>query len=361
MSYRIGGQTVSKQGPLFVIAELGLNHGGDVSRALQLVDAAADAGASAVKVQSFRADRLVAADCPVPFHVGSVSPRDFFEPFELDAAAHRLVADRARARGLAFVATAFDVAGVDMLESIGCDAIKIASGDLTFEPLIQRSAAANRPLILSTGMSSLSEVTAAVQSARAAGARDVAVLHCVSAYPVPHGHENLLAISDLEVAVGGPVGLSDHSQEPLAAPLAVALGAAIYERHFCLGDADGRYDIERSVSSTSAELASAISAAVRAHRALGDGGKTCSSVERPNRTASRRGLHLAKDHRAGDPLEADSLVALRPAEGMDPRRLSAVIGQRLARDGRCGEPLLETDLMTGGTLPSDVRVRGVLG
>lgn len=360
MSYTIGGQHVGRLDPLFVIAELGLNHGGDVSRALQLVDAAADAGASAVKVQSFRADRLVAANCPAPTHVEAPSLRAFFQTFELDESGQRAVADRARSRGLAFIATAFDLETVDVLESIGCDAIKIASGDLTFEPLIQRAATTARPLILSTGMSSLNDVRAAERCARAAGSVDIAFLHCVSAYPVPPGQENLRAIVEIERAVEGPVGLSDHSRESLSAPLAMALGARLYERHFCLGTApEGRYDIERDVSSTRTELAAIVSAAARAQRALGDGTKVCLPVERENRAASRRGLHLSRDHRAGDVIDSDSVVALRPAVGIDPRERPALMGRRVARDCRAGDPLREGDLAPVVSAVTDATVRGV--
>ena len=148
--------------PLFVIAELGLNHAGSVEQALALVDAAATAGASAVKLQTFRADELVASGCPAPAHVRETSLRDFFRRFELDKDAHRAVAERARARGLAFMATPFSLASVDLLEDVGVDALKIASGDLTYTLLIQRCARTGLPLVISTGLSTLAEVKHAV-------------------------------------------------------------------------------------------------------------------------------------------------------------------------------------------------------
>lgn len=350
MAFRIGEHAVGADQPLFVIAELGLNHGGDVRRALRLVDVAAEAGASAIKLQSFRSDRLVAQACPAPAHVHAESLCEFFQRFELDADAHRLVAERAHTRGLAFVATAFDLDSLEMLQSVGCDAIKIASGDLTFQRLIQRAAGTGRPLVLSTGMGSLEEVRTAVRWAHGAGADDLAVLQCVSAYPVPHGHENLRAIVELRRACGDSVGLSDHSTEPLCAPLAVALGASIYERHLALGEPEGRYDLERPVSSTGAELAAIVTGAARARSVLGDGRKACLPVERDNRLASRRSLHLARAHRAGDIIDAESLVALRPAVGMDPCRWDSVMGRRFAQDRACGEPLYEADLASPGSL-----------
>ena len=167
MSLEIGGLRVGDRQPLFVIAELGLNHGGSLDRALAMVDAAAAAGASAVKLQTFKADELVAASCPAPAHVPVKSLRDFFGQFELDRAAHVEVARRARLHGLAFVATPFSCRAIDMLVDIGVDAIKIASGDLTYDELIAHAARTDLPVIISTGMSTLAETAHAVSVARA--------------------------------------------------------------------------------------------------------------------------------------------------------------------------------------------------
>lgn len=345
MSMTIYGRVVDPSHPLFVIAELGLNHGGDPRRALQLVDSAAVAGAAAVKVQSFRAERLVAPDCAPPAHVEATSLQDFFRGFELDVRAYELIAERAHRRGLALVATPFDEEVVGQLEAVGCDVYKIASGDLTHHALIERAASTGKPLLLSTGMSDLDEIRAAVERARAAGALELAVLHCVSAYPVPSGEENIRAVTELGRALGLTVGLSDHSTEPLSVPLAVALGASVYERHLALDSSEEQ--IERAVSSTPDELRTIVQTAERARRALGDGIKACRGAERENRTASRRSLHAARDLAAGEVIDATSTVALRPATGIDPRQLTAVTGRRLARDVLCGQPLHEDDLANG--------------
>ncbi len=171
MPIRIAGRSVGAGEPLFAIAEIGLNHGGSQDEALALVDAAARAGASAVKLQTLRADGLVAGHCPAPAHVEARSLRDFFRQFELDEEAHRAVATRARAHGLAFMSTPFDLDAVEMLERVGVDAFKIASGDLTFVSLIRRVAATGKPIVLSTGMSTLAEAASAAACAREAGAR----------------------------------------------------------------------------------------------------------------------------------------------------------------------------------------------
>lgn len=342
MQMTICGRVVDPGHPLFVIAELGLNHAGDPQRALQLVDAAAAAGASAVKVQSFRAERLVGPRCPAPAHVSADSLQAFFQGYELDARAHALIAERAHRRGLAFVATPFDEDVVQELEAVGCDAYKIASGDITHHRLIGCVAATGKPVLISTGMSSLDDVRAAVACARSAGGRRVATLHCVSAYPVPAGEENLRAVAELARATGLPAGLSDHSTEPLSAPLAVALGAVIYERHLALDTDDEQ--IERAVSSTPSELLAIVESAERARRALGDGVKACRGAEADNRLPSRRSLHARRALVAGQVLDREAVVALRPAGGIDPRRFADVIGRRLVRNVALGAPIHEDDL-----------------
>src|SRR5262245_6095591 len=291
MCFEICGRAVGPAEPLFVIAELGLNHGGSVDRALALVDAAATAGAAAVKLQTFQADELVAAACPAPAHVSAPSLRAFFSRFELDKQAHVAIAKRTRSHGLAFMATPFSMGSVNLLEEVGVDAFKIASGDLTYHALIERCARTGRPLVISTGMSPLVETRQALSHARAAGGRFVALLHCVSCYPVPAGSQNLRAIQTLGRMFGTPVGLSDHAADTSAVPIAMALGACIYERHLMLQGDDG---VDAAVSSTPEELAAAISTAHQVQAALGHGRRECLPVEAGNLTASRRSLHASR-------------------------------------------------------------------
>jgi sialic acid synthase SpsE len=342
MRMTIGNEHIGPDAPLFVIAEIGLNHGGSVAEALALVDAAARAGASAVKLQSLRGATLVAASCPPPAHVSSTSLRSFFEQFELDEAAHVAVASRARAHGMAFMSTPFDEHAVGMLSRIGCDALKIASGDITHFHLIERAAATGLPLVLSTGMSTVDEVREAVSVARRAGAKDVAVLHCVSAYPVPAGSEHLGAIATLGRSLGLPVGLSDHGTDEDDVVAAVALGAVIYERHLVAHEESDA--IDAAVSSTPAALASRIEAAARVRLAIGDGAKACVPAEAVNRTGSRRALYAARRLAAGHVVTEADVVALRPATGLDARRWHDLLGSRLARSMDEGQPFAETDV-----------------
>lgn len=341
---RIGDRVAGDGTPLFVVAEIGLNHGGEIDRALALVDAAASAGASAVKVQVLTADRLVAPGAPAPVHVDAVSMVDFFQRFELDEDAFRRIAERARARRLAFIATPLSLEAVDMLERIGTDAYKIASGDITWQALIERCGATGKPVLVSTGMSTLPEAEAALDWAWRAGATGVAVLHCVSAYPVPKGSENLRAIATLGLACGTLVGLSDHGPDTFAVPLAVAMGASIYERHIVLDAHDGSVDAD--VSSTPEEFAALVRAATHAAAALGTGVKTCLPAERGNLGPSRRGLYARRSMSAGQVVTDADLVALRPLAGLGADRQQWLVGRTLTRDVAAGTPLHDADVET---------------
>jgi N,N'-diacetyllegionaminate synthase len=340
--FEIAGRRVAAGAPLFVIAEIGLNHGGSLERALDLVDAAAAAGASAVKLQTLFASDLVAADCPPPAHVVARSLRELFAQFELDEAAHAAIARRVRAHGLVLMATPFSIPAVDLLERLGVDAYKIASGDLTYRGLIDRCARAGKPVVLSTGMATPPEIAQALWCASRAGAGRLALLHCVSAYPVPKGSENLRAIATLASTFDVPVGLSDHSGGASAVPVAVALGARLYERHLVLEDDDTA--IDRAVSSTPAELRAIVAAAADTAMALGDGRKACLPAESPNRLASRRALRATRRLEAGHLVAADDIAVLRPAIGLSPIHERDLIGARLERDIEAGAPFLPCDL-----------------
>jgi sialic acid synthase SpsE len=327
-SITIGGHVAGLGRPLFVIAEIGLNHGGSVDRALAMVDAAASAGVAAVKLQTLEAASLVAPSCPAPAHVDAQSLTEFFATFELDEEAHRLVAARARERGVAFISTPFSIEAVSLLERTGVDAFKIASGDLTWDALIERVAQTGKPIIMSTGMASFDEVAHAVTIARLAGAREVALLHCVSAYPVPEGAENLQVIDTLRRSFNVPAGLSDHAPDTFSVAIAVTYGACIYERHLVLeGDSQA---IDAAVSSTPQELVAVASCAARALLSLGDGVKACLPSEAPNVVPSRRSLYTRTALQRGTTIEPSHLVALRPGNALSPNRLPELVGRVLA-------------------------------
>lgn len=358
MPLEIAGRSVGTGTPVFVVAELGLNHGGSLDRALTMVDAAARAGASAVKLQTLDAARLVNRGAPAPAHVTAASLVEFFRAFELGRREHAAVRDRARLRGLAFLSTPLHEAAVDLLESLGCDAYKIASGDITYDRLIRRAARTGKPLLVSTGMSSLTEVGDALEWARSSGARSVVLLHCVSAYPTPRGADHLAAIAHLARTFGVPVGLSDHGTEPLALPLAVALGACVYERHFSLGPAFDEIDAE--VSSTASELAEAIVAAERARLAIGSVGKQCVAEEAVNRTCSRRGLYAARPLGWGHVVRLSDIAVLRPANGLAPSEWARLVGSRLRRSMTAGAAFEASDCRDADAPPASAANQGRL-
>jgi sialic acid synthase SpsE len=339
---RIGHHQVGRGEPLFVIAEIGLNHGGSVDRAIAMVDAAAAAGASAVKLQAIVAAELVTSACPPPAHVQAASLREFFAAFELDEAAYHAIAARTRARGLTLIATPLSESAVDLLERVGVDAYKIASGDLTWTRLIGRCAQTGKPLILSTGMATIAEVAHALANAQLAGATSVALLHCVSAYPVPHGSENLRAMTTLLEAFSVPVGLSDHGADTSAVPIAVVLGASLYERHLVLAAGDD--SVDAAVSSTPAGFADLVRTAALVAEALGSGLKECLPAEAVNVQASRRGLYAVRAMAAGHRITSSDVQALRPASALSPDLQDALVGSVLARDMEAGMPFLCSDL-----------------
>ena len=337
----IAGQSIAPGAPMRVIAEIGLNHDGDVDLAGRLVDACADAGAWAIKLQVFDAEELLVADAPAPAHVRAASLRDFFARFELHADAYRALIARARSRGLAVIATAFDSQAVKMLDALGLDAFKVASGDLTHVILIEHVARTGRPVILSTGMSTESDVWNAVDWAVGAGARSLALLHCVSSYPTPDAQQNLRAVATLAREYKLPTGLSDHGMGGDAALLAYAQGATLYERHVYLPGTDA---IDAPVSSTPDQLADIVRRLARAHDAMGDGRRAPVEAERPNVVPSRRGLYARRSLAVGDLIDVVDVAALRPAGLLGAEYARALIGCRATRAIAAGDPFTPSDL-----------------
>ena len=293
--------------------------------------ASAAAGVSAVKLQTLTAAALVA---PSP-------TRDFFGAFELDEAAHHAIAARARTHGLALISTPLSLDAVDMLERVGVDAYKIASGDVTFVQLIDRCARTGKPLILSSGASTLDDVGHALEAAQRGEASGVAVLHCVSAYPLPPWSENLLAITTLSDTYAVPVGLSDHSTNTSAVPIVVALGGSLYERHIVLAHDDG--SVDAALSSTPDELSDVVRTAAYASASLGSGIKVCLPAEAKS-VASRRGLYAARSLDAGHVVAANDIIALRPASALTPDRMADLVGVTILRGLEPGMPFILTDL-----------------
>lgn len=330
----IGGRPVGPGAPCFVIAEAGVNHNGQLELALQLVDAAAEAGSDAVKFQAFTADDVAAPSAPKARYQeettrGGESQLAMLQRLELDRDAFATLKRRAEERGLVFLASVFDTGAVALLDELGVAAFKVGSGELTNRLLLEEIAARGRPVILSTGAADAAEAAAAVAALRAGGAEDVVVLHCVSAYPAAADEANLRAMATLEAGLGVPVGFSDHSEGDEVALAAVALGAVVLEKHFTLDRSLPGPDHRASLEP--AELAEFVRRVRRVELALGDGIKRPSATERLNAAVVRRSLAAAADVPAGTVLTRDLLTALRPGTGIPPARIDEVIGRPVRR------------------------------
>ncbi len=323
----IAGRPVGPGHRPWIVAELSANHLGDLDRALAIIDAAAAAGADAVKLQTFTPASMT-LDCARPDFLIAAGPWAGRRLWELYAEAatpwawHPALFERGRSHGLTVFSSPFDLTAVSQLETLGAPVYKIASFELGDLELIAACGATGKPMIMSTGMADDDEVTRAVATARAAGAAEVIVLHCVSGYPTPPGDSNLRRMDAL--GRHGLVGLSDHSPGATVAIAAVARGACMIEKHLTLRRADGGPDAGFSLEP--AELTELVRACQLTWDALGDG-----SARRPASEATsrpfRRSLYAVADIAAGEPLTRANVRAIRPGHGLPPRELPGVLGR----------------------------------
>ncbi|MCS6943955.1 MAG: pseudaminic acid synthase [Sutterellaceae bacterium] len=343
MSIQIGNHQIGIHSPPFVIAEMSGNHNGSLERALAIVDAVADAGAQAVKLQTYTADTMtldIAArefiiDEPTSLWAGRTL-YDLYREAHTPWAWHAPIFERARARGLVAFSTPFDSTAVDFLESLDVPCYKIASFENVDLPLIRKVAATGKPLIISTGLATLAEIGEAVAAAREAGCRELVLLKCTSAYPASPADSNLRTIPHLRAAFGCEVGLSDHTIGIGAALAAIALGATVIEKHVTLCRADGGVDSAFSLEPH--ELRLLVQESERARLALGEVryGPTADEV---GSLRFRRSLYVVRDIRKGEVLTPENVRAIRPGFGLAPRYLEQVLGRRAAQDIQAGTAL----------------------
>ncbi len=336
----IGGRRVGDGFPPLVIAEMSGNHNRSLERALQIVDAAAHAGAHAVKLQTYTADTMTLDLPDAPFRIADPgSPWNGKTLYQLYREAHtpwqwhRPIFERCRELGMIGFSSAFDASAVDFLESLEVPCYKIASFENVDLPLIRKVASTGKPLIMSTGMASLAELDEAVQAARGAGCRELILLKCTSSYPAPVQDSNLLTIPHLRELFGCPVGLSDHTLGAGAAVASVALGAAAIEKHLTLRRSDGGVDAAFSLEPP--ELEMLVREVEDAWRALGRVHYGPSPAER-SLLAFRRSLYIVRDMRAGEQLSGENLRALRPGVGLPPKFYDLLIGRCVRRDVKQG-------------------------
>lgn len=340
-SIEIARRHIARDASPYLIAEMSANHGGSLDRALAVLDAAAKAGADAVKLQTYTADTLT-IDCDRPDFLikgGLWSGRklyDLYQEAHTPWAWHKALFDRGRELGVTVFSSPFDETAVDFLETLDAPAYKVASFELVHLPLLRKIAATGKPVILSTGMADLAEITESVETLCAAGCRELMLLHCISGYPTPADEANLRTIPHLAETFDLPVGLSDHTLDNAVAVAAVALGAVAIEKHFTLRRADGGPDAAFSLEP--AEFASLVSAARVAQVALGRVDDERAPSEQGN-VVFRRSIYAVQDIAAGEPMTRENLRVIRPGYGLAPRHYEELLGRRAKKAIPRGTPL----------------------
>lgn len=323
----------------FIIAEAGVNHNGDIKIAKKLIDIATDAGADAVKFQTFKAERLVTKTASkAEYQTENIgtdeSQFEMLKKLELSLPEHRELFAYCRDKGIVFMSTPFDEESADMLEDLGMEIFKIPSGEITNLPFLAHVARKKKRMIVSTGMSYLGEIETAVRAIEECGNKDLVLLHCVSNYPANPADTNLRAMQILDKAFMVPVGYSDHTQGTEIAIAAVALGACVIEKHFTLDRSLLGPDHQASLEPK--ELAALVRGIRIVEKALGSGRKAPANNEVNTAAVIRKSLVAARDIPAGTILTKDMIAVKRPGTGIAPSFLSEIIGMKVRK-------LLKTD------------------
>jgi N-acetylneuraminate synthase len=338
----IAHRRIGRGNPAYCIAEVSANHNHDFSQAVRIIHAAKDAGADAVKLQTYTADTITMRSDKEYFRIAGGTLWDgrilhdlyqeAYTPWEWQPKL-KVIADEL---GMHLFSSAFDDSAVDFLEKMNVPAHKVASFELVDIGLIQKMARTGKPLIMSTGMASEAEITEAVEAARGAGATQIALLKCTSAYPAPPEEANLLTIPELARRFNCPVGLSDHTMTVAVPVVAVALGACIIEKHLCLRRADGGPDGAFSLEPE--EFKAMVEAVRTAEKALGTV-QFASGPREANSRKFRRSLFVVEDIKKGEPFTKQNVRSIRPAAGLHPRHFNEVLGKRASCDVERGTPL----------------------
>lgn len=340
---KIGQRDIGASSRPYLIAEMSGNHNQSLERALAIVDAAADAGADAVKLQTYTADTMTLNVRSSGFVIEDKSSlwagRQLYELYDEAHTPwdwHEPIMKHAASRGLHCFSTPFDDTAVDFLESLNVPAYKIASFECTDLPLIRKVARTGKPIIMSTGMASIGEIDEAVRTARAAGCEQIVLLKCTSTYPATPENTNVATIAHMREAFGCHVGLSDHTMGCGVSVAAVAMGAVLIEKHFTLSRADGGVDSTFSMEPDEFKILRIESE--RAWQGLGCVTYGGTPAEEKSR-AFRRSLYVAQDMKAGDVLDAQNLRIVRPGFGLPPKFYDLALGRRVRSDAPAGTPL----------------------
>ena len=332
MSYiTINGRHIGSGSPVYIVAELSSNHMQNIEWAKKTIHAAKEAGADAIKLQTYTPDTITIDSNRVMYNLY----KEAFTPWEW----HQELFDYAHNIGMTIFSTAYDETSADFLNELDVPAFKISSFELIDIPLIQYIAKLRKPILLSTGMGTIGEVASAV-SEIVLEECPLALLNCVSAYPAPIDETNICAIRTLESTFNVPVGLSDHSLSIIAPVMAVAAGASIIEKHIML---EGTTGPDTGFSLTPSKFSAMVNAVREAESALGDGELGCQPHEKAN-LQYRKSLYVVKDIKKGEKLTPENIRSIRPSYGLDPGRYDYVIGRHAKRDLEKGEPLKQEDI-----------------
>jgi len=338
---KIDGRPIGRGNPPYIIAELSGNHNGNIERALALIDAAHASGADAVKLQTYTADTLTIDYDGPGFQIseGLWKGRSLYELYQEAHTPwdwHERLFSRARKLGITMFSSPFDVTAIDLLEELETPAYKIASFEAIDIPLIERTAATGKPLIISTGMATLEEIEEALAAARRTGTGEIALLHCVSGYPTPIEESNLHTINDLRNRFDVVIGLSDHTSGITVPIASIALGASIIEKHFTLSRDDGGPDAKFSLEPD--ELTSLCKECKNAWLALGNVNYARKNSEQTN-AIFRRSLYVVEDIAKGELFNANNIRSIRPGHGVAPKYLPEFIGKTARTSLKKGTPL----------------------
>jgi N-acetylneuraminate synthase len=339
--FKLAGRAIGPNEPPYVVAEMSGNHNGDIGRAFAIMEAAKEAGADAVKMQTYTADTITIDHDGPGFTIegGLWDGRTLYDLYQEAHTPwdwHQALFEKARALGIVLFSAPFDPTAIDFLESLNAPAYKIASFEAIDLPLIEKAAATGKPLILSTGMADLAEIEEAVAAARKGGATEILVLHCVSAYPAPAAECNLATIPDLAQKLGVLVGLSDHTLGTAVPIAAVANGAVMIEKHLTLRRADGGPDAAFSLEPE--ELKTLVDGVRTAWEAFGRPDYERKESEKGN-VIFRRSLYIVRDVDEGEVLSEHNVRSIRPGFGLAPKHLPEIVGRPATRPLKRGDAL----------------------
>jgi N-acetylneuraminate synthase len=338
---KINGREIGRNVPPYVVAELSANHNGNIERAFEIIKSARDSGADAIKIQTYTADTMT-LDCDSKDFIiddGLWKGRTLYELYkwaETPYEWHKEIFDYANKIGITCFSTPFDETAVDLLEDLNTPAYKVASFEIIDIPLLRYIATTRKPIIISTGMANLEEITEAVEVVKECGCTDIALLHCISSYPAPLEQSNLKVIEDLRKKFNLTVGLSDHTMGIIASVTSVALGASIIEKHFTLDRTDKGPDSDFSIEPN--ELSDLCKLSKDAWKALGKADYRIKDAELDN-IKYRRSIYVVKGMSPGDVITRENIRRVRPGYGIMPKHFDSVIGKSVNRKIQKGQPL----------------------